>query len=156
MNVKKNIKQVEVAQDIKENIKHQIKFDNKKDKIGITRVQLESYNKYLIPFMLGIIVFMNTDLIQTFAGNIDEETALGINGLSSILLVSTLLLLYATAPKHHIILKLRNQFLPKKVVSLKTWSIKSDKLDIYISLIIWCSLFILLFIASLLALFKVF
>lgn len=114
----------------------------------IDKERVINFNKYLIPIFLGIIAFLNS----TFLNSVDIENNLVMNGLNlftALILVSTMILLYASAPKNHIIIRIWNRIFKKRPYDLTKWSNKSNQLDIYLSLITWLILFTLLFISIL-------
>lgn len=119
----------------------------------IDKSKTDSYNKYLITIFLGIIVFMNTEVIGNINLQTEQLVLAGVNFVSSLLLIATLLLLFATAPKSLVLLKI---FRRKKIKDTTFFDEKmklSKDIDVWISVSVWCFLFIITFTSSIIALF---
>ena len=113
----------------------------------INRDKVEKYNIYLIPILLGILAFLQSDLFPAGSSSEQYNQSMGLNMISMLILILVTILIFATLPKINLLLKLVNKFKKKKWDD-KESKVISDKIDIYCSLLVYYGLKISVFIFS--------
>lgn len=108
------------------------------------REKIDKYNMYLFPVLLGLIAFLQSDLVPSGSSIDVYNQILGIHVFTMVLIILAALLLYALVPKADLIFKFISFISRKKYLSSEDKRIElTDKIDMVISFIVYYFLIVI-------------
>lgn len=111
-----------------------------------------AYNKFLIPILLGVIVFINSELDDLLGVYLKEVLVNRVIFNASAMLFGVIMLLfYASAPKNDLVFKLVKRINLAKSTDYEQWEKISLKIDIIISQVVWSFLLLYLLYSGVVA-----